>query len=154
MPHVAFYGSLELTMAQAAQGGGPVRPWHMARSGYTACDVAECVFADRRRRPVSACMVEVAPQMRGASAWRARGRRTVRIVPSALRARLAGTARRAGAGGATKGVECGKQGGDSGRYGESALSRGESSHGLSDLQLTAMSSFLYTQSNIFEFMPT
>ena len=131
----------------AARPGGAV-PSRLAQAGHTACDVAERVWADRRQRPSGACMVEDAPQMRGAPAWHARGRWTAPVVSLACRAWLAGPARGGGegsaAGGSTEGVEYGVRGGDPGRNGESGLSRDESPHGLSDLQLTAISNFMCT----------
>lgn len=80
----------------------PSRAASCSEDGLYRCDVAECVLADCRRRPAGACMVEDAPQMRGVSAWHARGRWIARVVPSACRARLAGVAGRAAAGGAVR----------------------------------------------------
>lgn len=116
--HMAICGILRLVMAQMVHAGCPAGPSRMARTGYTACDVAERVLADRHRRPAGACMVEDAPQMRGVSAWPARGLRTARAVPSACRARPAGLAPAAEAGevagGSVKDVKYGKRGGGSG----------------------------------------
>lgn len=50
-------GRMERSMAHPVHAGRA----GMDRMGYTACDVAEYVPADRRRRPAAACMVEDAP---------------------------------------------------------------------------------------------
>lgn len=125
----------------------------IVRMGYNGHSRAERVPAARRRRRVAACMVEDAPRKGGAPVLHARHLAGAR--PVARRAIRPYGVDRYGAGrrGREKmrDLECGRLDGDS-ETGEQGLSLGESLRAFPDLHLAALSSYRYTQSNIFKFV--
>ena len=124
-PHLMFEGHAERSIARVAHAGCALRSAHIARMDYTARDMAERVFALRRQRPVSACMVKDAPRKDGVSAWRAQGVRSVPGLLAACRERPVLVTRSAAVGGKMRGLQCGRRGGDSGARGDGSLARRE-----------------------------
>jgi hypothetical protein len=152
-------------IARAAHAASAPAWLQVARTGYFASDAGEHLFDPARQRAVATCMVEVASRRDGAVAWHARdhgrggaqdrgapagrGRGggqgppasspAYRFLPARTHARAKLSARR---------------GEESGQNGGLGLSRADSRHSLSDLQMTSLGSHLTTKSNIFEFVTT
>lgn len=151
----ADYGARGAGRAKHPAGSRGARNGYtgIVRMGYNGHSRAEGVSAARCRLRVAACMVEDAPGKGGAPVLHARHLAGAR--PAERRAIRPYGVDRYGAGrrgrGKMRDLECGRLDGDS-DTGEEGLSLGESLRAFPDLHVAALSSYRYTQSNIFKFV--